>query len=40
MERLLVEFYIRAALIVLTVAVVLRALRIKAAAAQHAVWAC
>ncbi|HEY1757466.1 MAG TPA: M56 family metallopeptidase [Bryobacteraceae bacterium] len=38
MERLLVEFCIRAALIVLTTAVVLRALRIKTAAAQHAVW--
>jgi uncharacterized protein (TIGR03435 family) len=39
MERLLFEFGIRAALIVLTTAIVLRVLRIRIAAAQHAVWA-
>ncbi len=39
MERLLVEFGIRASLIVLTTALVLRVLRIRIAAAQHAVWA-
>ena len=38
MERLAVEFVLRASLIVLTIALVLRALRIKSAAAQHAVW--
>jgi bla regulator protein blaR1 len=39
MEPLLVEFAIRASLIVLTTALMLRVLRIRIAAAQHAVWA-
>jgi uncharacterized protein (TIGR03435 family) len=38
MERLLLEFCIRASLIVLTTAIVLRVLRIRSAAARHAVW--
>ncbi len=38
MERLVVEFLLRSSLIILTAALVLRALRIRAAAAQHAVW--
>jgi uncharacterized protein (TIGR03435 family) len=38
MERLFFEFVLRASLIVLTTAFVLRALRIRIAAAQHAVW--
>jgi uncharacterized protein (TIGR03435 family) len=39
MERLFLEFALRVCLIVLTTAIVLRALRIGIAAAQHAVWA-
>ncbi len=39
MERLFFEFAIRAGLIVLTTAIMLRILRIRIAAAQHAVWA-
>jgi bla regulator protein BlaR1 len=39
MERLIVEFAFRAALIAAAAAVVLRILRITTAAAQHAVWA-
>ena len=38
MERLLVEFVLRSALIAAAAAVILRILRIRAAAAQHAVW--
>src|SRR5580658_9178929 len=38
MERLIVEFAFRAALIAAAAAVVLRILRITTAAAQHAVW--
>ena len=38
MERPIFEFAIRAGLIVLTTALLLRLLRIKTAAAQHAVW--
>lgn len=38
MERLLVECSIRAALLALCAAAILAALRVKAAAAQHAVW--
>ena len=39
MERLVVEFLLRASFIVLTAALVLRLLGIKSATAQHAVWA-
>jgi uncharacterized protein (TIGR03435 family) len=38
MESLLFEFALRSGLIILTAAVVLRVLRIRVAAAQHAVW--
>jgi uncharacterized protein (TIGR03435 family) len=38
MEHFVFEFVFRSSLIVLTVALVLRALRIRVAAAQHAVW--
>jgi TonB family protein len=38
MERLVLEFVLRSSLIILTAALVLRALRIRAAAAQHALW--
>jgi bla regulator protein blaR1 len=38
MEQLALEFALRSGLIVLTAAVVLRVLRIRAAAAQHTVW--
>src|ERR1035438_5032468 len=39
MGRFILEFAFRASLIVLTTAIFLRALRIRVAAAQHAVWA-
>src|ERR1700683_5528982 len=38
MERLFLEFVLRSGLFFLTSAIVLRALRIRSAAAQHAVW--
>jgi hypothetical protein len=38
-DRFIFEFAFRSSLIVLTTAIVLRALRIRLAAAQHAVWA-